>query len=437
MGESGPVGGARTAALTGRLRFVTDGRTKLYGAGFGGIYGHVVRPASVCQLVLTSRRSVGTPRKRGAAAASRMKGALSPKKEMVGSCGGGTGAVFPDSLAAVADDGLDSPKQPTQMPGFDPVRDAVLNSPITRSPTLPRHHPPPSTSAATSPHNPTTPTAQAPRRATVAALLNDISPHPSSSFQLPPPPVRASSLAHILHPTPPDDHHLPPRFPSPEEKLSRVPSLARLSSEISFPDPFRVSSLPSGIIHPATGRLTPPQPEALFTPTADRAGSLFTPTVEQRGLTVYTITPTSPTSARSNLSRPSTSPSTSHRPPPSPVMPRPPAPRVRSPTPPRSPSPPPKPKARPYNPRRRTPAGSVLEPLTPDEMHFYGTQLGTGTRRLAKRKRSPSYELPDSQPLPKKSRDAGLVMDHCTSPSSFSKRLPLFPRIGQIMQDLK
>jgi mRNA (guanine-N7-)-methyltransferase len=45
-------------------------------------------------------------------------------------------------------------------------------------------------------------------------------------------------------------------------------------------------------------------------------------------------------------------------------------------------------------------------------MRFYRTQLGTGTRRLAKRKRSPSYEPPDNQPLVKKSRDTGLVMDH-------------------------
>src|SRR5712672_2278038 len=139
-----------------------------------------------------------------------MKGALSPKKDIVG--GVATAALITRSLAA-NDDGLESLQQATQMPGFDPVRDAVLNSPVTRSPTLPRHHPPPSTSAATSPTNAPTPAAQAPRRATVAALLNDTSPSPSSSFHPPSLPVRSSSLAHILHPNPPDD---PPRFPSPE-----------------------------------------------------------------------------------------------------------------------------------------------------------------------------------------------------------------------------
>jgi hypothetical protein len=349
-----------------------------------------------------------------------MKGALSPKKDIVG---GerlvATSSLIAGSLAA-NDDGLQSLQQATQMPGFDPVRDAVLNSPVTRSPTIPRHHLPPSTSAATSPNNASAPTAQ-PRRATVAALLNDTSPSPSSSsFHPPSLPVRASSLAHILHPNPPDDPH---RFPSPEEKLSRVPSLGRRHSETSTPDSFRASSLPSGITRAAVSPLSPSQPE-VFTPTTERASGLFTPTVEQRGHIFSSTVPTSPTSSRLNLSRPSTSSSTSHRPPPSPVMPRPPVPRARSPTPQRPPSPPPKPKPLPYQPRRRTPAGSVLEPLTTDEMHFYRTQLGQGTRRLAKRKRSPSYEPPDDTPAAKKSRDAGLVMNHCTLSSSFSGRLP-------------
>jgi mRNA (guanine-N7-)-methyltransferase len=291
------------------------------------------------------------------------------------------------------------------MPSFDPVRDAVLNSPVTRSPTLPRHHPPPSTSAVSSPQNATTtPIAQPHRRATVAALLNDTPSSPSSSFHPPPLPVRASSLAHILHPNPPDD---PPRFPSPEEKLSRVLSLARLSRVNSSPDPLNKIPSPSPLGHPST----PSHSDSLFTPTIERASTLFTPTVEHRG----PFFPTSPASVRSTLSRPSTSSSTSYRPPPSPAMPRPPAPPALSPTPQRPPSPPPKPKPLLYDPRRRTPAGSVLEPLTPDEMHFYRTQLGTGTKRLAKRKRSPSYEPPDHQPPVKRSRDSGIVMDHCSS----------------------
>src|SRR6266699_2184411 len=122
-----------------------------------------------------------------------MKGALSPKKDIVGGeslvATSGSGPIT-RSLAA-NDDGLESLQQATQMPGFDPVRDAVLNSPVTRSPTIPRHHLPPSTSAATSPNNASAPTAQAPRRATVAALLNDTPLSPSSSFHPPSLPVRA------------------------------------------------------------------------------------------------------------------------------------------------------------------------------------------------------------------------------------------------------
>lgn len=340
-----------------------------------------------------------------------MKGALSPKKEMAGGRGiftCGTGAVFVSSLAA-DDDEPDPLQQVTEMPGFDPVRDAVLNSPITRSPTMPRHQPPLSASPPTSVNNAPAPIAQAPRRATVAALLNDTPSSPSSSFHPPHLPVRASSLAHILHPNPPDD---PPRFPSPEDKLSRVSSLSRHPGASTSLDVIKVSSLSSGISHHTAGLGSPPQPDSLFSPTTERVG-LFTPTVEQRGPMFPIATPASPTSVRSTLSRPSTSSSTSHRPPPSPVMiPRPP-PRARSPTPPRQPSPPPKPKPLPYNPRRRTPAGSVLEPLTQAEAQFY-TRLGTGTQRLAKRKRSPSFEPPASQPPQKRSRDTGLVMDHCT-----------------------
>ena len=350
-----------------------------------------------------------------------MKGALSPKKEMVGqrretlACG--TGGVFVGSLAA-DDDEPDSLQQAIEMPGFDPVRDAVLNSPITRSPTLPRHQPPLSASPTTSLNNAPAPVAQAHRRATVAALLNDTPSSPSSSFHPPPPPVRASSLAHILHPNPPDD---PPRFPSPEEKLSRVSSLSRLPGVSTSSDVIKIASLSSGISHHTTGLASPPQLDSLFSPITERTPGLFTPTFEQRGPTFPMATPTSPTSVRSNLSRPSTSSSTSYRPPPSPVMPRQPVLRARSPTPPRPRSPPPKPKPLPYNPRRRTPAGSVLEPLTREEADFYHNRLGTGTQRLAKRKRSPSFEPPVSQPPQKRSRDTGLVVDHCTS----TRPLPL------------
>ncbi|VDB95731.1 unnamed protein product, partial [Peniophora sp. CBMAI 1063] len=46
------------------------------------------------------------------------------------------------------------------------------------------------------------------------------------------------------------------------------------------------------------------------------------------------------------------------------------------------------PTTRPYNPRRRTPATSVMIPLTSDELAMYRAQLGRGTARLAKRRRA-------------------------------------------------
>ena len=223
--------------------------------------------------------------------------------------------------------------------------------------------------------------------------------------------MRASSSAHILHPNPPDN---PPCFLMPEDKLTCFSSLAHIPSESTPLDIFRVSLLPLGGIHLTAGPSLPPLPESLFTLTAKHTGSLFTPTVKQQGLIFPGITLTSPTSAHSILSHPSTLSLTLYCPPPSPVMSQQSAPCAQSPTPPPPPSPLPKSKPLPYNPHWRMPAGSVLEPLTLDEMHFYHTQLGTGMWHLAKCKHSPLYELPDHQPITKKTCNAGCVMEHCT-----------------------
>ncbi|THH03787.1 hypothetical protein EW146_g10343 [Bondarzewia mesenterica] len=86
-----------------------------------------------------------------------------------------------------------------------------------------------------------------------------------------------------------------------------------------------------------------------------------------------------------------------------------------------SPSLPPKPVLA-YEPRRRTPAGSVLIPLTAEEIQMYRTYVGTGTRRLSKRKRpaaddqenqvSLTEEYGEDAPRVKRSKDVGLVVDH-------------------------
>ncbi|OAX41308.1 guanine-N(7)-methyltransferase [Rhizopogon vinicolor AM-OR11-026] len=70
----------------------------------------------------------------------------------------------------------------------------------------------------------------------------------------------------------------------------------------------------------------------------------------------------------------------------------------------------------PYNPRHRlTPAGSVLTPMTQDEIQLYKNYRGIGTQRLtSKRKRGPSGEPEDLQERPAKRHagDVEMVVDH-------------------------
>ncbi|KAJ8587989.1 guanine-N(7)-methyltransferase [Rhizopogon salebrosus TDB-379] len=70
----------------------------------------------------------------------------------------------------------------------------------------------------------------------------------------------------------------------------------------------------------------------------------------------------------------------------------------------------------PYNPRHRlTPAGSVLTPMTQDEIQLYKNYRGIGTQRLTnKRKRGPSREPDDLEDRPTKRRagDVEKVVEH-------------------------
>jgi len=70
----------------------------------------------------------------------------------------------------------------------------------------------------------------------------------------------------------------------------------------------------------------------------------------------------------------------------------------------------------PYNPRQRlTPAGSVLAPMTQDEIELYKNYRGIGTQRLInKRKRVPSRELDDypERPAKRHAGDVEMVIDH-------------------------
>src|SRR5882757_7973170 len=107
------------------------------------------------------------------------------------------------------------------MPAFDPVRDAVLNSPITQSQTLPNYSqqdgymdrslelPSPSTSRPSSSHATSSPSLT--RRATDLAVLLNSEPHEERT----PSSVRRSSLSHLLS------------GDTETEKLNTAPSLQR------------------------------------------------------------------------------------------------------------------------------------------------------------------------------------------------------------------
>ncbi|KAJ6623431.1 mRNA capping enzyme-domain-containing protein [Mycena sp. CBHHK59/15] len=71
----------------------------------------------------------------------------------------------------------------------------------------------------------------------------------------------------------------------------------------------------------------------------------------------------------------------------------------------------------PYKPRNRvTPAASVLQPMSPEEMTMYNSYQGRGAACLTKRKRSPpAGPDPDQPPAKKLAGDVGVVVDHCKS----------------------
>ncbi|KAI0340166.1 hypothetical protein BDW22DRAFT_1304068, partial [Trametopsis cervina] len=116
------------------------------------------------------------------------------------------------------------------MPAFDPVRDAVLNSPVTQTKPLPFRLDLPSNSFANpqpgssgSESNISAPSPITRRATDLAVLLNDgPPPEPSQSLFTPTTPRTPSSFAHLLHP---DEQSI-----SFNEQLSHVSPLRRRSS---------------------------------------------------------------------------------------------------------------------------------------------------------------------------------------------------------------
>lgn len=282
------------------------------------------------------------------------------------------------------------------MAPFDPVRDAVLNSPIAASassqPPFHSHYSnrsdSPTSAPTSSPFDPLASPSLGRRATDLAVLLNAEPEEPRS-------PVRSSSLSHILLHT-----DLQP------DKLPDVSSLRRISipdtrREESYFPPQRPSSS-----HSQSNQHRP------STPSSSQSFALGPSRT-------ITASPISRSPAISN-SRPSSSSSTSRQASRSTVT-------LRTTT---SPKMPPPAASRPppieYKPRHRiTPANEVLRPITAEEIESYRNTYGLGGRRLKKRKREQSEEpdVSDQRPTKKLAGDVGVVVEHCKYHTPMSSSL--------------
>jgi mRNA (guanine-N7-)-methyltransferase len=232
------------------------------------------------------------------------------------------------------------------MPAFDPVRDAVLNSPIAQTPktTL----------------SPSLASPSLGRRATdLSVLLNSHSQEPS----LHTPPLRSSTLSHLLHGNHDNTFN---------EKLDASQPLTR--STIDSQSTFRST-------------------KSMFTsspsPTRESPVSRSRPSSSSSSVSVP------------YLSQPNTRPLTNTS-----MLPPPPS-QLQS--------------TIPYNPKvRMTPPNSVMIPMTPAEVEMYKDYRyrGRGVALITlgtKRKRSeelPEFDI-NQPPMKKLAGDVGVVVDHC------------------------
>jgi mRNA (guanine-N7-)-methyltransferase len=257
---------------------------------------------------------------------------------------------------------------------YDPVREAVMNSPIaTSQPPFYKNRNDSPTSSSSSNSVLVSPTLG--RRATDLAVLLNAEPEEPRT------PVRSSSLSHLLLPVDVEDIE--------DNKLTHVVSLRRNSQPEPRQEEFYFSQRPSSS---HSKQVLPSSP---LSQTFDAGSSSSRP---------ITASPT--TRSPTINSRPSSSS----------------RPRSKSTVRPRTASlstmlpPPPPPPTLPYNPSHRvTPADSVLRPITHKEIESYRATYSIGSRRLKKRKRGQSSEPdPSDQPPTKKlAGDVGVVVEHC------------------------
>ena len=263
---------------------------------------------------------------------------------------------------------------------FDPVRDAVLNSPIATS--QPPFYSSPRNDSPTSAFAPLVSPSLGRRATDLSVLLNadpQDPPIPSSS---------SSSLSHLLLPA--HIHH---------DKLAHVGSLSRISESRPPQDNTQRHSKQT-------------QPSSLLSQSFDAGPSSSRPITASPITRSPIVSNSSPSSSSSSSSHPKSMSSAGQRPAVSPVV---------------HPAPTPSPPSIPYSPRHRTTApDSVLQPITSGEIELYRETYSFGTKRLKKRKRGRSSE-PDAsdQPSTKKlAGDVGVVVEHCEHPViSFSSSI--------------
>lgn len=296
-----------------------------------------------------------------------------------------------------------------QMPAFDPVRDAALNSPVSQPKPLPLHAydadldrherhsfdvPSPSSSRPSSSRATNSPTVA--RRATdLAVLLNSEPQEPRT-----PGSARPSSLSHLLLGT---DTQSPVSLLSPTtasnelDRLASAPSLRRRSN-LPILDIPRTDTLPEdGQSQHFSRQPPPPSSRASFhgkqqAESASSASRVF----PVSPLTRSPVRAPSLPSSSSDTTTVATYTSPPTMPPPLSTI--------------------------PYHPRnRKTPAGSVLVPMTPHEMELYRHYRGIGTQLLlSKRKRERSRSPDNNPPVKRYAGDVGKVIDHCESLVEFA-----------------
>ena len=308
------------------------------------------------------------------------------------------------------------------MPAFDPVRDAVLNSPISQNHPLPSPAPLPTPSRSP----PTSYFTNSPAWASTSANSGAV-----NAIQSPTSSRRATDLSVLLNA---DNRVASPTYQRRPSSSGGSIAAASVSSGTPRPRSGHISHLlqltidesgPSTLSHAASPIASPQfrhrdilQPSLSRVDTSGvRAFESDSPSLRQADFghrppsSSGTISaPRSPQQSRAVLYQ---------NPPQIPPNPLPPKPHsIHM-------SHPPKPALVPYNPRhRRTDPSSILKPYSPAEREFYKTlnKNPLRARKIGKRKwedlskdelRQKNYNEPPTKR--RQGNDVGLVVDHCTS----------------------